>query len=104
MSEQKGLIVNVYRTPGYNCTNGGVTAMHDTVLLIGEGIAEVFEAQEGQPVLKLVKRNIGGCTYLHAEPVERGRSHYMAGGNFVYTSDSRFPNMYPVSMHDRTEG
>ena len=27
----------------------------------------------------------------------------MFGGNFVYTSDSRFPSDYPIPIHDRFE-
>jgi len=27
----------------------------------------------------------------------------MFGGNFIYTSDSRFPNKYPIAIHDRYE-
>jgi len=28
---------------------------------------------------------------------------YMNGGNFVYTSDSRFPADYPIPVFDRVE-
>lgn len=58
------------------------------------------------PVLKLVTRQIGGREYKHVEPVgivPAGMIGWMAGGTFVYSSDSRFPNQYPLSLHDRTE-
>jgi hypothetical protein len=101
----KGLTVNVYRSPKYNCTNGGVTSMHDTLLLVGEGIEGPDEDRGDRPVVRLVRRNLRGMgIYLHAEPMENKKGkHFMAGGNFIYTSDSRFPCDYPISVHDRQE-
>jgi hypothetical protein len=97
----KGLIVHVYR-PNFDCTNGGVTSHNTEVLLVGEGIPEIFEAH-GFPVLKLVKRQLFGDEppYLHAQPVEG--NGYMFGGNFIYSSDGRFPGRYPIPVHDRQE-
>jgi hypothetical protein len=39
--------------------------------------------------------------HLHAEPISPG--WYMASGKFIWTSDSRFPNDYPISLHDRVK-
>jgi hypothetical protein len=59
-----------------------------------------------------VTRDLAGIgEYLHAEPVDGERDARregktvgpMFGGNFVYTSDSRFPNKYPIPVHDRWE-
>lgn len=98
----KGLPVNIYRT-NYDCTNGGVTSTYDRALLVGKDVAEVFE-ESGEPVLKLVKRIICGREYIHAEPVDNPNGHHrMFGGNFIYTSDGRFPNRYPIPVHDRVE-
>lgn len=102
MSETlKGLTVNIYHRPGGDCTNNGASTGHDRALLVGEGIPEVFEDQGDMPVFKLVERVIFGNQYLHVQPVQPG--HYMFGGNFVYTSDGRFPNPYPLPIHDRQE-
>ena len=97
----KGLLVWVYR-PHFDCTNGGITSHNNTVLLVGEGVPEIFEPGD-LPVLKLVKRQLRGTEppYLHAQPIE-GSGHMM-GGNFIYSSDSRFPSDYPISVHDRQE-
>jgi len=97
----KGLIANVYRAENYNCTNG-VTSYCNSVLLVGNGIPELFEA-DGMPVLKVVRRNIVGREHIHAEPIEATRGNRMFGGNFVYTSDGRFPSPYPIPVHDRVE-
>ena len=104
--KKTGLLVSVYKTNRLSdCTNGGLTSKFDQFILTGEGIKGPFEPSERTPELKLVRRNIYGKEYIHAEPVDRpdsGNVGYMAGGNFIYTSDSRFPT-YPVSVHDRQE-
>jgi hypothetical protein len=106
--KRKGLICDVLRSSSYgDSTNGGVTARHNEVLLVGPGVDGPFEEDEAKrPTLKLVRRNIFGRDYMHAEPLnqtEEGNVGWMAGGNFIYTSDSRFPNQYPISVHDRQE-
>lgn len=105
-SKTGGLLVFVLRhADGTDCTNGGVTSRVTQAVLVGDGIPAIFEPTETRPALRLVRRHIGG-EYLHAEPVEGKdgrRVGWMAGGNFVYTSDARFPNRYPISVHDRQE-
>ena len=32
-----------------------------------------------------------------------GGKWFMAGGNFIVSSDARFPGRYPIPVHDRTE-
>lgn len=113
---RKGIHVHVLRSPGIDCTCNGVTKRYERFLLVGVGVPEHFEASEGEPVLMLIKRNIGG-QYLHAEPLdgllarqamgEKDGKWYMAGGNFVYSHDSRYRQgvcPYPISVHDRCEG
>lgn len=90
-----------------DCTNGGVTSKHERVILVPEGAEVPKDAK--MPVLKVVRRTFGGKPYLHAEPIEAvgaGRTGYMAGGNFVYSCDSRYRQWvceYPIAVHDRTE-
>ena len=84
------------------CSLGGISEKNDQVLVVmpeGGPVSEDDAKTLGIPVCKVVKRNIGGKEYLHVEPDSDGMwSH---GGCFIYTSDSRFPNMYPMSLHDR---
>ena len=101
----QGLPVDTYRNK-YDCTNGGVSSKYDEFILVGKGIPEIFETNDKTLALKLVERTIGGARYLHAEPIESPRPGcvgWMFGGNFIWTSDSRFPNRYPISIHDRQE-
>lgn len=106
METKKGILVFVLRSD-VDCTNGGLTTKHDKFVLIGDGLPEIFEPSEDSPPLYLIRRKFpakdgsGMRDYLHASttPSQSG----MFGGNFVYSSDSRFPNDYPISVHDRFE-
>lgn len=110
----KGLLVDIYRRADAkgDCSNGGLTSKFSKAILIGEGIPEIFDAGEETPALILVKRELyserlgARHTYLHAEPLDMHKSGkwLMYGGNHIFSSDSRFPNDYPIKVHDRTEG
>jgi hypothetical protein len=78
--------------------SGVISSKHKRALLIGEGVEGVFGPSEGELVLKLVRREVFGVEHIHAEPLTKGT--WAAGGNFVWTCDSRFPNEYPVQIHD----
>lgn len=83
MTELKGLIVSVY-------TDTPTQPMN--VLVIGEGIPEIFSNQgRDLPVVKLVKGNINNTAKI--VPVHEDGNEIqgtMFGGSFVTTSDSRF--------------
>lgn len=80
----KGLFVNVYRSNPGNCTNGA-SAKADKILLVGNGVPEVFEAGDA-PVYELKFRPMSGVV---AVPLGAG-SGVMCSGNLLGTSDSRF--------------
>lgn len=94
-----------------DCTNGGVSSRHDDCILIWDEPTKDLPSQiNGTPVLVLVRRDIMGTgEYLHAERIHKPEaqgilfSGAMAGGNLLYSSDSRFPNRYPIKIHDRFE-
>ena len=103
----KTLPVEVYRPGGVgDCTNGGTSASRNTLYLVcDKGWLDKPATDPG--LIDLVYRRIAGELYLHAEPVNPDRPDNAAGpmfgGNFVYTSDSRFPAAYPIPVHDRYE-
>jgi hypothetical protein len=80
---------------------------HDTFILVGEGVPEIFEADERHPPLELRTRRVGGSDYLYTVPMTGNTSGAgpMMGGNFVYSSDSRFRRLSPgpLPVHDRYE-
>lgn len=98
------LPVNIYRTTAYgDCSLGGVTCVdNDLVVPCPDGhLTEEDVARHGY--IKLEVGEAGGVMHFRPEG-ETGWT--MAGGNFVYTPDSRFSRLYgnrPVSVHDRVE-
>lgn len=109
----KGLTVSVYKDvdSNYDCTAGGVTSKQTRFVLVDDSIQAPFEVKEDEVYMVLVRRvfGSGNGSYVHAEPRRNGKplikeGYYgMMGGNFIYTSDSRFPNSYPIPVHDRFE-
>ena len=103
-------IVTVLRFSLGDCTINGISSKEDTLYLWdGEGEYPDLDHVRRPRLLTLVRRMIAGREYLHAEPMEApppGRTPWMAGGNYIHTSDSRFANLvcqYPIAVHDRAE-
>ena len=72
----------------------------------------VDHTKENEVYLVIIRRNLFGGEYLHVEPRINGKTLCpdgwiggMMGGNFVYSSDSRFRQIspYPLPVHDRFE-
>lgn len=110
----KGLLVSVYRKAGDgifdgDTTNGGISSKHGRLILVGDGVPGVFSATEDTPAIRLIKRRVMGRAFWIAAPLdatfegEGGGFPYMFGGNFLYTSDSRFPSDAPIKIFDRLE-
>jgi hypothetical protein len=106
-----GLIANVYRSPCMgDCTKNGVSSQHDTFVV--ENCDGPFKASPDTPALFLIRhRSIPTVVLASTQP--HHVSGAMFGGNFLYTSDSRFREMCrlltgyewhgPVPIHDRFE-
>lgn len=103
------IFVNVYRNTSYSDSSlDGVTSDDTATLVVpalNGNITDEDVDRQGYVVLDPIEPAFNGC------PVRfkvRGNDERwcMAGGNFVYTSDSRFSETYgygPVSVHDRIE-
>lgn len=103
----KGLLVFVLRSAdGLDCTAGGVTSRATKAILVGEGVPEIFEPTADSPALVLKKKWAGTPReYLYAVPTDVPENAWVTfGGNFIHTSDGRFPCRYPIPVHDRIEG
>lgn len=97
-----------------DCTNNGLTSEKDSIeLYYGSDLTEAINSVKTQGILDtlpedslvLIERNLFGKPANYAVPVsilKKGQMS-MAGGNWVYTSDSRFPHSGPLSVHDRVE-
>jgi hypothetical protein len=121
---RKGLRLTVYRAAGRpDCTLGGITstAGNVTVTTIRETGAgrdatdhpvpedcQVFAPEPGAPeVVLVIRHRSGGDRWVHLQPAANPGRHYMHGGNYAGTSDSRWEPLSGtdlVAVHDRHEG
>ena len=109
--ETKGLLVEVYTAfDGVDCTAGGISSGKQHLILESYVDSGGCERQMNAPftgdetnTVRVVVGNISG--YVKAVPIKtpKGMVGPMFGGNFIYSSDSRFPYKYPVPIHDRFE-
>lgn len=98
----KGMTCGVLRNKSIgDCSAGGLSSSHDVVILIGDGIPQIFEPSDVAPAVMVCFRGL----HMYAKPLEQpsGMVGPMFGGSFIYTSDSRFPSEYPMPLHDRFE-
>lgn len=101
----KGLIVNVYRYPGIDCTCNGLSSRQDTLILVGPNVEGPFSPLEGEDYLVLTRDSNGN---LRATPqsILDAKSWAMFGGNFIDSSDDRFCRLNggnPIKVYDRVE-
>jgi len=102
-----GLIVEVYKSKRIgDCTNGGISGKNENLLLVlPEGGPFSMEDHKDIPAVYLDERNEisrilkGDCVI--AVPFGHASDEFCFGGNFIYTSDSRFPSSSPIPIHDR---
>ncbi len=116
----KGMVVDVIKS-SYNSTNGGITSQKDRLLLIGDNVPELDDIRDfkDSEILYLDTMYLGSekTIYKRVFPIEYA-SHFinndetriwfksMFGGNFIYSSDSRFNEkvcQYPLKVLDRIE-
>lgn len=100
---------------GTDCTAGGISSRANKVFLFKEDlekeeILRYMREIEKQPeslafIVDTLKYGIH--TYTRAIQIIHCSDIVMAGGNFAYSSDSRYKDItgisYPISLHDRVE-
>lgn len=112
------MLLSVYRAADMpDCSNNGISARHTRLIAIN--IPGPFEPRKGDAVVVL-QNHYESSLRLVPAVFEDGRwigpprhVHYMFGGNFAYTSDSRFSQKCrelsgqdrygAVPIHDRQE-
>jgi hypothetical protein len=105
-----GMFASVLRRPGSDCTNGGVSSKYDNVVVIN--VPGPFEPTDRCPAVRL-DVHVGNVVVHPVVPDGVKKSWFMMGGNFLYSSDSRFaktveemcghPFYGAVPIHDRVE-
>lgn len=103
---EKCLTAHVYKNPMGDCTNYGISARQDHLYILNDKNGP-FEPSDIRQCVCIEKRTIIGKEYVDCKPAYRPKAGYMFGGNFLYTSDSRFAEItgidYPIAIHDRCE-
>ena len=108
----KKLLSFVYRNGLGDCTNAGLSSKVDNAYFVWDidpleedKILSDFYAEVDEDFFVVKERSIFGVYSMIAIPYTIWKSgrHSMSGGNFLYTSDSRFPSEAPISIHDRIE-
>ena len=111
------LTVEVYRHRCWgDCTNDGVTSRHNQMLLFWDCRREEAidyckdNAIDMDKCLWLMPRELWGHDHSVAVPLihHSDKCGPMFGGHFVYSCDSRFPQIEgwlhaPIAVHDRYE-
>lgn len=103
------LIANVYRSNRLgDCTNGGISSHEDKLYILSDRTTKgPFEPEDIRQCVHIEWRDVCGKKYINCIPAYFINRWYMMGGNFLYTSDSRFEEItkfkYPIPIHDRYE-
>lgn len=108
--------INVFTDKsGIDCTNGGVSSRYNKIYLFKEYLdkneiirfmKDILKENEEQAfIVETLK--MGSHIYERAIQVKHKSGILMAGGNYAYSSDSRYKDIskisYPISLHDRIE-
>jgi len=114
----KGLRGYVYRNALGDGTNSGASNLFDSFVVVSSfpmelgyaespvDVDEVFESSEYLPeMIIVIKTHSFGNMYRAylKEDYLSGKS-FMFGGNYIASSDSRFPGDSPIKIFDRYEG
>jgi hypothetical protein len=104
MSELKGLPVSIYKFPLGECTNNGLSAGKKSLTLVGPAIERgPITIEDGEDYLVCEYRERYDDYIAVPKSLRDTGKWPMFGGNFAYTSDSRFPSGAPIKIFDRIE-
>jgi hypothetical protein len=98
--------VHVFHNPLGDCTNWGISSQNDSIVLVNEEFRDVpHYPYPHEPQGRLAKNGCGNYIIIPNDGKPSG--HYMMGGNFAYTSDSRLSDVVgiygAIPIHDRAE-
>ena len=109
----KGLSVYVYKNTNHgDCTLNGISSKFSNLIILptestriaGINIPGIFSPHEDCPGIYIFHRpqfnDLIACPDIE---YGAGKVWWMFGGNFIYTSDGRFPSKNPIKVFDRNE-
>ena len=99
-----GLSVNIIKGHDSDCSNNGMSSNHTRAVIYGESVKDgnidkSYNTLLNEKLYILPNPHRPDLFYASPKPDE----FLMFGGNFVYSSDSRFPSDQPIKIHDRIE-
>jgi hypothetical protein len=100
------ILTFVLRNSLGDSTNSGLTSKVSQVDLHYGNTVDLADLDNiPDDELVLVERHLFGEEAWYAVPagIYKSNKHSMFGGNFIHTSDSRFPGRAPIPVHDRIE-
>lgn len=105
-SSMKGLLTYVLRRDGQDCSLNGLTSRKTQLILVDEDeIIGPFSPGANEDYLVLTRKNHPTFPPVAVPKsiLDSGTTMHCFGGNFIYTSDGRFPSKQPIAVHDRVE-
>ena len=101
---RKGLIAYIFRSAAHGPSTTNMLHHVQQVVVVGPGVPPIFEATDEMPAVEVGYIKFGGTSYPHLKPAGL-KKWFMFGGDLVYTSDSRFTELFggPLKLHDRCE-
>ena len=83
-----GMYVDVYKNMGPDCSMNGITCKNNALCLIN--VRGPWEPSDKIPGAFLAKGNLPNTAKVIPSNINKNKTWSMFGGNFVYSSDSRF--------------
>jgi len=104
-----GLTADIYKNSdgwmGCDCTLNGISSNHTRATLYGSLIKNgPIDYDDPKTASLYIHEHRSVPGYLIATPSPDPDEMFQFGGNFVHSSDSRFPSNQPIPIHDRMEG
>lgn len=100
---KEGMLVSIYRRGGDVADTQGlkVSDRFNECILVGHSIPALFSPRDDAPVLYCVRRQVMGSDFFIAVPELHYEGRFAFGGNFCFSSDSRFPGKgVPIKIFD----
>ena len=108
----KSLLTFTFRNSLGDCTNNGLSSKVTNAYMVWDvdpidedKILEDFYNEKDEDFFVIEERFLFGNYSQIAVPysIYKTGRRPMMGGNFLYTSDSRFPSDAPIAIYDRIE-
>lgn len=100
---QHGLMAEVLKSPFDDCTNKGISSKTDTLYIAYDKAPLILTDIRDCVTVEKIQTRYGDR--VRCKPLYESNNMYAFGGNFLYTSDSRFKEItgieYPVPISDR---